>query len=59
VLVEDSQMLLIQRMKEDKGKSNLSLCLIKYHNMKTYLLLSYAPRHEDVLGSGGIAPRIF
>jgi hypothetical protein len=23
-----------------------------------YLLLNRAPRHEDVLGSGGIAPRI-
>jgi len=26
--------------------------------MKTRLLLNLAPRHEDVLGSGDIAPRI-
>jgi len=27
--------------------------------MKKYPVLNYAPRHEDVLGSGGISPRIF
>jgi len=32
-----------------KVNVKLSLCLTKYHAMKTYLLLSYAPCHEDVL----------
>jgi len=38
-----------------KVKLNLSLCLTKHHVMKMYFLLNKASRHEDVLGSGGIA----
>jgi len=33
-----------------KGKVKLSLCLIKYRAMKTYLLLNYAPRYDVKLG---------
>jgi hypothetical protein len=36
----------------------LSLCLTKYHAMRMYPMLNQALRHEDVLVSGGIAPRI-
>jgi hypothetical protein len=36
-------------------KAKLPMCLTKYHAMKTYPLLNYAPRREDVLGSGGTA----
>jgi hypothetical protein len=39
-------------------KAKLSLCLTKYHTIKTYPLLNYASHHKDVLGSGGMAPRI-
>jgi len=36
---------------EYKVKSKkLSLCLIRHHAIKTYLLLNKAPRHVDVLG---------
>jgi hypothetical protein len=35
-----------------KVKVNLSLCLTKYHAMKTYPVLNQAPRYEDVLGVG-------
>jgi hypothetical protein len=31
-------------------------CLTKLHVIKTYTLLNWARRHEDVLGHGGIAP---
>jgi hypothetical protein len=31
---------------------------VKYHTMNMYLLLNQTPGHEDVLESGGIAPRI-
>jgi len=34
----------------DVVKIKLSLCLTKYHAMKAYPLLNYAPRYEDVLG---------
>jgi hypothetical protein len=33
-----------------KVKDKMSLCLTKHQNMKTYLFLNYAPRHENVLG---------
>jgi hypothetical protein len=36
----------------------LSLCLTKYHTMKTHPVLNQAPCHEDVLWNGVIAPRI-
>jgi hypothetical protein len=36
----------------------ISLCFNKYHATKTYLLLNYTPHHEDIQGSGGIAPHI-
>jgi hypothetical protein len=39
-------------------KEKLSLGLSKYHAMKTYTLLNQALHHEDVWGSGGLAPRI-
>jgi len=38
-------------------KVKLSVFLTKHHTMETSLLLNEAPRHEDVLGSGGIASR--
>jgi len=41
-----------------KVKVNLSLCLNKHAGMKTCLLFNEASRHEDVLGNGGVAPRI-
>jgi hypothetical protein len=35
---------------KDKGKKvELSLCLIKYHAMKTYPVVSWAPCHKDRL----------
>jgi len=40
------------------GKVKFLLCLTKYHAIKSYLVLNYAPWHEDVWGSGGIAPPI-
>jgi hypothetical protein len=39
-------------------KVRMSLYLTKYHAIKTYPVLNYEPRHEDVRRSGGIAPRI-
>jgi hypothetical protein len=36
----------------------LSLCVTKYHAMKTYPVLNEAPRHEDLWVTGGVAPRI-
>jgi len=36
----------------------LSLCLTKYHAMKTHPVLNKASRYEDVRVSGGTAPRI-
>jgi hypothetical protein len=39
-------------------KVKLSLFLPKCKTMKTYVVLNQAPRHEDVWGNGGIAPRI-
>jgi hypothetical protein len=41
-----------------KVKVNLFLCKTKYHAMKMYPVLNYAPCHEDALGSGGIVPSI-
>jgi hypothetical protein len=35
-----------------------SLCLTKYHAMKTYSVLNQAPHHEDVRMCGDIAPNI-
>jgi hypothetical protein len=32
-------------------KLTLSLCLTKYHTIKTYPVLSQAPHHEDVVGN--------
>jgi len=43
-------------MLQRKVKVKLFLSLTKYHAMKTYPLL--APRHEEISGSGGRAPRI-
>jgi hypothetical protein len=54
----DSLKDLWQRLIQCKVKVKLSLFLTKYYAMKTYSLLNLAPRHEDVWGSGGIAPRI-
>jgi len=39
-------------------KAVLFPSLNKYHAMTIYPLLNLARRHEDVLGSSGIAPRI-
>jgi hypothetical protein len=36
----------------------LSQCLTEHQTTKTNVLLSYAPRREDVLGRGGLVPRI-
>jgi len=36
----------------------MSLCLNKYQAMKKSLLLKETPRHSDILGNGGVAPRI-
>jgi len=41
-----------------KVKVRFSLCLTEDHTMKTYPVLNHTPRHENVLGSGGIFPRI-
>jgi hypothetical protein len=35
----------------------LSLCLMKYHIVRTYML-NYIPYHDYVLGTGGTAPLI-
>jgi hypothetical protein len=43
---------------EGSDNVKLPLCLTKYHIIKTYLSLNYAPHNEDVLGSVGTAPRI-
>jgi hypothetical protein len=45
-------------MVKDRVKVKLSLCLTKYHNMKTYPALNRAPCHEDVWWNGGTAPCI-
>jgi hypothetical protein len=37
------------RIKKFKVKVKLSLYLIKYHAMKTYTLLNWGPRHEEIL----------
>jgi hypothetical protein len=34
------------------------LCFTKYQATKTNAVLNQAPRHEEIWGSGGIAPRI-
>jgi len=40
-----------------EGKNvKMSLCLTNHHATMPHLLLNYIPRHEGVLGSGGIAP---
>jgi len=41
-----------------KVKVKFSLCLTKYHTMKTYPMFNYAPRHEDAFRSGDTAPCI-
>jgi hypothetical protein len=38
------------------GHVKLFLCLTKHHSVKTYPVLNWAPHHEDVWGSGDIAP---
>jgi hypothetical protein len=40
------------------GKLKLSLCLTKYHAMKTYPVLNQAPHHEHLLERESIAPRL-
>jgi len=40
------------------SKGTVSVFLTKYHAIKTYPVLNYAPRHEDACGSGGIVLRI-
>jgi hypothetical protein len=40
-----------------KVKVKMALCLTKHHAIR-HFLLNQAPRHEDVLGNGGIASRI-
>jgi hypothetical protein len=42
---------------KSKVKVNLSLWSTKYNFLKTYLH-NQAPRHEDVVGSGGTALRV-
>jgi len=32
--------------------------LTKHQALKTYLLINLTPRQEDIMGSGGVAPRI-
>jgi len=38
--------------------SKFSVCLTKYHVIKSNPLLNEAPSHEHVLGSGGKVPHI-
>jgi hypothetical protein len=41
-----------------KEKENLSLCLTKYHAMKTSPVINISPRYEDVWESQSIPPRV-
>jgi len=45
-------------MQQRKAKVKLSLSLVRYHAMMMYPLLNKATCHEDLRGSGGIAPHI-
>jgi len=54
-------------MMNDKSKNlidklevnvKLSVCITKYHAIKTYPLLNQSSRHQDVLGTEGITPCI-
>jgi hypothetical protein len=44
---------LVRNNVTERRRSDLMLVIASF-----YALLNSAPRHEDILGSGGIAPRI-
>jgi len=47
-----------QLMKWKRMEGSISVLFLRKGKGKVIPLLNYAPLHEDVLGRGGIAPRI-
>jgi hypothetical protein len=41
-----------------KIKGKVVICLNKHRPMNIHCMFNSAPRHEDIYGSGGIAPHI-